>query len=107
MYAVRKYLINMHITCARFQGIHAKSAHYKSMCQHHIVGLHVGVYVRCVQINIILPIRWSCIRTSSPATGHIMYVMHCWLINPNMLNLLSWLLAYLSNKSSELIAPTF
>ena len=28
------------------------------------------------------------------------YVVHCWLINPNKLNLLSWLLAYLSDKSS-------
>ena len=25
-------------------------------------------------------------------------VVHCWLINPNKLNLLSWLLAYLSHK---------
>ena len=25
------------------------------------------------------------------------YVVHCWLINPNKLNLLSWLLAYLSD----------
>ena len=26
------------------------------------------------------------------------YVVHCWLITPNKLNLLSWLLAYLSDK---------
>ena len=32
----------------------------------------------------------------SPATD--IYVVHCWLINPNKLNLLSWLLAYLSGK---------
>ena len=29
----------------------------------------------------------------SPATN--IYVMHCWLISPNKVNLLSWLLAYL------------
>ena len=26
------------------------------------------------------------------------HAVHCWLINPNKFNLLSWLLAYLSNK---------
>ena len=34
----------------------------------------------------------------SPATDIIIYVVHCWLINPNKLNLLSWLLAYLSDE---------
>ena len=26
------------------------------------------------------------------------YVVNCWLINPNKFNLISWLLAYLSDK---------
>ena len=34
------------------------------------------------------------VMRSSPATGHKMYVVHCWLINPNKFNLRSWLLAY-------------
>ena len=37
---------------------------------------------------------WSCVR----ALPQDIYVVHCWLINPNKLNLLSWLLAYLSDK---------
>ena len=41
-----------------------------------------------------LLIRWSCVR----ALPQDIYVVHCWLINPNKLNLLSWLLAYLSDK---------
>ena len=32
---------------------------------------------------------------SSPATDK--YVMHCWLISPNKLNVLPWLLAYLND----------
>ena len=36
------------------------------------------------------------VMRSSPVT-HI-YVVYCWLINPNKLNPLSWLLAYLSDK---------
>ena len=36
------------------------------------------------------------VMRSSPAKD--IYVVHCWLINPNKLNLLSWLLAYLSDK---------
>ena len=36
------------------------------------------------------------VMRSSPATD--IYVVHCWLINPTKLNLLSWLLAYLSDK---------
>ena len=43
-----------------------------------------------------LLIRWSCVR----ALPQDIYVVHCWLINPNKLNLLSWLLAYLSDKQS-------
>ena len=37
---------------------------------------------------------WSCVR----ALPQDIYVVHCWLINPNKLNLLSWSLAYLSNN---------
>ena len=36
------------------------------------------------------------VMRSSPAMD--IYVVHCWLINLNKLNLLSWLLAYLSDK---------
>ena len=36
------------------------------------------------------------VMRSSPTTNR--YVVHCWLITPNKLNLLSWLLAYLSDK---------
>ena len=36
------------------------------------------------------------IMRSSPATRHV----HCRLNNPNKLNLLSWLLVYLSDKHS-------
>ena len=36
------------------------------------------------------------VMRSSPAMD--IYVVHCWLINPNKLNLLSWLLAYLFDK---------
>ena len=36
------------------------------------------------------------VMRSSPATD--IYVMHCWLIDPNRLHLLSWLLTYLSDK---------
>ena len=31
-------------------------------------------------------------------TATDIYVVRCWLINPNKLDLLSWLLAYLSDK---------
>ena len=37
---------------------------------------------------------WSCVR-SLPQD---IYIVHCWLINLNKLNQLSWLLAYLSDK---------
>ena len=37
------------------------------------------------------------VMRSNPVTGHL-YVVHCWLINPNKLNLFSSLLAYLSDK---------
>ena len=36
------------------------------------------------------------VMRSSPSTD--IYVVHCWLISPYKLNLLSWLLAYLSDK---------
>ena len=36
------------------------------------------------------------VMRSRPATGH--NVVHCLLINPIKLNLLSWLLVYLSDK---------
>ena len=36
------------------------------------------------------------VMRSSPATD--IYVVHCCLINANKLNLLSWLLGYLSDK---------
>ena len=41
-----------------------------------------------------LPIRKSCHRVL-PRT---LYVVHCWLINPNKLFLLSWLLTYLCDN---------
>ena len=36
------------------------------------------------------------VMPSRPATD--IYVVHCWLISPNKLNLLLWLLTYLSDK---------
>ena len=36
------------------------------------------------------------VMRSSPATD--IYVVHYWLISPNKLNLLWWLLAYISDK---------
>ena len=36
------------------------------------------------------------VMRSSPATE--IHVMHCWSISPNQLNLLLWLLTYLSDK---------
>ena len=57
--------------------------------------------------NLAIPVwreRIGCLATdlvvkhSSPATD--IYVVHCWLINTNKLNLLSWLLANLSDKQS-------
>ena len=38
------------------------------------------------------------VTRSSPATD--LYVVYCWLISPYKFNLLSWLLAYLSDKYS-------
>ena len=39
------------------------------------------------------------VMRSRPTTD--IYAVHCWLINPNKVNLLSWLLAYLCNASIE------
>ena len=45
--------------------------------------------VRCLTTDLV-------VMRSSPATD--IYVVHCWVINPNKLNPLLWLLAYLSDK---------
>ena len=37
-------------------------------------------------------------RIRGLTTDYDIYVVHCWLINPNKLNLRSWLLTYLSDK---------
>ena len=42
-----------------------------------------------------LPPRWSCVRD---LPQDIIYVVHCWLINPNNWNPRSWLLTYLSDN---------
>ena len=39
------------------------------------------------------------VMRTSPATD--IYVVHCWLINPNKLNLILWLLAYLSDNKAH------
>ena len=84
---------------ACLSSVAAKLMHYRTvtMSLYNLFGVYLRGAIGWLQLRVFTRLATDpVVMRSSPVAD--IYVVHCWLINPNKFNLLSWLLAYSSDK---------